>query len=267
MHRLHTILSKVIHPLRERTKFLKQHGAGARLADIAFIAIMVFTFLSLIALMWYQLRPIRTVDIKVPVATDRSTYAPGEEIGGIFFGEVFYEGEVRVLREVYCSGYKGLIDPPENARNGDFYDTQSIPRKLDGLSVNIGHLPADIPVGKNCVLQFTNVYEISTPFGTRRIEYRYYTQNFSIISQERRDLLECEASGRKDCNEPDVIIQQVPVSHGEQSTPETPQTTPEATQPTQPAQRAEPQTERPSEPVTPPQSCRINFLGIKLFCR
>lgn len=269
-NRLHTILSKIIHPLRERTKFLRKHGVGARIADIAFIAIMVFTFIALLALMWYQLRPIKTVDIKVPVATDRSSYAPGEEIGGIFFGEVFYEGEVRVLREVYCKDYKNIIVPPENARNGDFYDTQSIPRKLEGLSVNVGHLPADIPVGKNCVLQFTNVYEISTPFGTRRIEYRYYTQNFAIISQERRDLLECEASGRKDCNEPDVIIQQVPVSQHQQSTPETPQDAPqeqEAPPPQRTANNSPSQPETPAnEPVQPPRNCRVDFLFLHLFC-
>ena len=90
--------------------------------------------------------------------------------------------------------------PPEQARNGDFYDTQSVPRKIEGLSVNIGQLPKKIPVGSNCVLQFTNVYEIQTPFGIRRIEYQYYTQNFSIVTIERRQQLECEAAGRKDCN-------------------------------------------------------------------
>lgn len=164
--------------------------------------IMAFTIgvLALFALIWLQVRPIKVADIKVPVATDQASYYPGEEISGIFFGEIHYRGEVRVLREVFCKNYKNIIAPPESARNGDFYDTQSIPRTIEGLSVTIGLLPTDIPVGSNCVLQFTNVYNIPTMFGTRHVEYQYYTQNFSIVTRERRQQLECEAAGRKDCN-------------------------------------------------------------------
>jgi hypothetical protein len=40
------------------------------------------------------------------------------------------------------------------------------------------------------------VYNIQTPFGIRHEEYQYYTQNFSIITKERRDQLDCEASGK-----------------------------------------------------------------------
>lgn len=166
------------------------------------LSILAFTIgvIALIALIWLYVRPLKVADIKVPVATDQASYYPGEEISGIFFGEIYHKGEVRVLREVYCKNYKNIIVPPESARNGDFYDTQSIPRKIEGLSVTIGLLPADIPVGLNCVLQFTNVYNIPTPFGTRHVEYQYYTQNFSIVTRERRMQLECEAAGKKDCN-------------------------------------------------------------------
>ena len=127
----------------------------------------------MIALIWLYVRPIQVADIKVPVATDQASYYPGEEISGIFFGEIYYKGEVRVLREVFCKNYHDVIVPPPSAQNGDYYDTQSIPRKIEGLSVNIGLLPKNIPVGSNCVLQFTNVYSIQTPFGIRHLEYQY----------------------------------------------------------------------------------------------
>ena len=169
---------------------------------VNFLSILAFTMglIALLALIWVQVRPIKVADIKVPVATDQASYYPGEEISGIFFGEIYHRGEVRVLREVFCKDYKNIIAPPESARNGVFYDTQSIPRKIEGLSVTIGLLPTNIPVGSNCVLQFTNVYNIPTLFGTRHVEYQYYTQNFSIVTKDRRQQLECEASGRKNCN-------------------------------------------------------------------
>ena len=189
------------------------------------LTILAFTIgvLALFALIWVQVRPIKVADIKVPVATDQASYYPGEEISGIFFGEIYHRGDVKVLREVFCKDYKNVIAPPESARNGDFYDTQSIPRKIEGLNVTIGLLPADIPVGSNCVLQFTNVYDIQTIFGSRHVTYQYYTQNFSIVTRERRQQLECEASGRKNCNfindvSPETQNQQVPE---QQSSPDT----------------------------------------------
>lgn len=187
------------------------------------VAAFVIGVIALIALVWLYVRPIKTADIKVPVATDQASYYPGEEISGIFFGEIYHSGEVRVLREVFCKNFRDVIKPPEAARNGDFYDTQSIPRKIEGLSVNIGLLPDDIPVGSNCVLQFTNVYEIQTFFGIRRVEYQYYTQNFSIVTKERRQQLECEAAGRKDCNflsdgnQPESTAKEVEVPHPQES--------------------------------------------------
>lgn len=242
------------------------------------VAAFVIGVIALIALVWLYVRPIKVADIKVPVATDQASYYPGEEISGIFFGEIFYRGEVRVLREVFCKDYHDVIAPPESAQNGDFYDTQSIPRKIEGLSVNIGLLPKEIPVGSNCVLQFTNVYEIQTPFGIRRVEYQYYTQNFSIVTRERRQQLECEASGRKDCN---FIID---IPGGNNAAP----------QPTEPPQEQESvdsaQDTKPPQNVyydnrsttdynvnNPPAAnepapqfrevCTINFLGVKVNCR
>lgn len=189
------------------------------------LTILAFSIgvVALFALIWLYVRPIQVADIKVPVATDQASYYPGEEISGIFFGEIYYKGEVRVLREVFCKDYKNIIAPPPSAKNGDFYDTQSIPRKIEGLNVTIGMLPKDVPVGSNCVLQFTNIYTIPTPFGSRHIEYQYYTQNFSIVTKERRQQLECEASGRKDCNyindNPNQVLQEPEPSS--QSAPDT----------------------------------------------
>jgi len=242
------------------------------------IAAFTIGLIALIALVWLYVRPIKVADIKVPVATDQASYHPGEEISGIFFGEIYHKGEVRVLREVFCKDYHGIIAPPETAKNGDFYDTQSIPRRIEGLSVNIGLLPKEIPVGSNCVLQFTNVYEIQTPFGIRRIEYQYYTQNFSIVTRERRMQLDCEASGRKDCN---FLFD----SGGNNETPQENENLPQEQESVDSAQdtRAPQNVYYDNRSTTdynvnnPPAAnepapqfrevCTINFLGVKVNCR
>ncbi len=241
------------------------------------IAAFTIGVISLLALIWLYVRPIAVADIKVPVATDQASYYPGEEISGIFFGEIHYKGEVRVLREVFCKDYRGIIAPPENARNGDFIDTQSIPRKIEGLSVNIGLLPANIPVGSNCVLQFTNVYEIQTFFGIRRIEYQYYTQNFSIVTVQRRQQLECEASGRRDCNFLFDSSGNTDTSPQADQVPQ-PQESVDSAQDTQPPQNVyyDNRTTTDYNNVNPPaeqepapqlvERCRVNFI-VKFGCR
>lgn len=158
---------------------------------------------ALVALLYFNVVPVRLADIKVPVATDKSSYYAGQQVGGIFFGETFYDGNVKILREVFCANYKGIIKPPAEAADGDFFDTIAKPRKLDGATVPIGNLPDDVPVGQNCVIRFRNVYNIQTPFGVRHEEYEYYTQNFAIITKERRMQLDCEATGKstKQCEE------------------------------------------------------------------
>ena len=238
-------------------------------------ALTIFAFvaglLALIVLIWLYVRPVQLANIKVPVATDQASYAPGEGISGIFFGDTYYKGEVRVLREVFCKDYKGVIKPPKESAVGDFFATQGRPRHLEGQTVLVGNLPADIPVGLNCVLQFTNVYNIPTPFGTRHEEYQYYTQNFAIVTQERRNTLDCEASGRKDCatitqntvveQEPTVIIQSSPEtdpaptqSTNNSTTNNTTNNTTVNNPPAEPAPRYE-------------ERCTINLLGIKVNCR
>lgn len=240
------------------------------------VTVIAFTIgvIALIALVWQYLRPIQLAEIKVPVATDQPNYHPGEEISGIFFGEIYYDGEVRVLREVFCKGYKDIIEPPETARNGDFYDTQSIPRKIEGLSVNIGNLPDDIPVGLNCVLQFTNVYHIQTPFGIRHEMYQYYTQNFSIVTVERRLQLECEATGRKDC---DLLTNDQQEAATDQVDSPTTQSSPDSPEPQQPTQNTfidnptttneAPDQDTQEEAPRLEQQCTFNFLGIRINCR
>lgn len=246
------------------------------IANVVTIAAFTAGLVALIALIWLYVRPIQLADIKVPVATDQASYYPGEEISGIFFGEIYYQGEVQVLREIFCKSYKNIIVPPPSARNGDFYDTQSIPRKIEGLTVTIGHLPDDIPVGLNCVLQFTNVYRIQTPFGIRQEQYQYYTQNFAIVTKERRQQLECEAAGRKDCNFlTNADDQQKPIDdEPEQSTVQSSPDSPEPLQPT-PQQNTyntdnsttNNTTVQPQEPAPRyEERCTVDFL-VKINCR
>lgn len=240
------------------------------LFNVLTIAAFTIGVVALIALVWLQVRPVKTANIKVPVATDQASYYPGEEISGIFFGDTYYKGEVRVLREVFCKDYKGVIKPPAGAADGNFFSTIGTPRHLEGQTIIVGNLPENIPVGSNCVLQFTNVYEIPTPFGPRKLEYQYYTQNFSIVTRERRQQLECEASGRKDCNFIIDIPNKETGSSGDspavQSSPETTQS-PQTTNNTYNSNTPYNVTNPPAEPA--PQFhevCTINFLGVKVNC-
>lgn len=257
--------------------YRKNRAMLGTVTNLLTIAAFTIGVIALFTLIWLYVRPIKVADIKVPVATDQASYYPGEEISGIFFGEIYHRGEVRVLREVFCKDYHGIIAPPAEARNGDFYDTQSIPRKIEGLNVNIGLLPTDVPVGSNCVLQFTNVYEIQTPFGIRRIEYQYYTQNFSMVTRERRQQLECEASGRKDCNflSDDGARETAPQN---KEVPQ-PQESVDSAQDSQPPQNVYYDnrsttdynvTNPPAQAEPAPQFrevCTVNFLGVKVNCR
>ena len=244
--------------------------------DAVFIGIMVVAVLALAALVFYNVRPIKLADIKVPVATDKSSYYPSQAVSGIFFGETFYDGNVKILREVFCTNYKGIIKPPAESADGDFFDTIAKPREFNGNTIPIGNLPADVPIGQNCVIRFTNVYNMQTPFGIRHEEYQYYTQNFSIITKERRDQLDCEASGKstEECLNLDNSDNQNTLAPSSDNTfgggtyngggasgdtnsnnTTTNNTTNNTTTP-------------PTAPVTPPaQSCTVNLLGIKLFCQ
>lgn len=246
--------------------------------DAITIAAIIFGVFALLALVYYQARPIKLADIKVPVATDKSSYYPSQAISGIFFGETYYDGNVKILREVFCTNYQGIIKPPVEASDGNFFDTTTKPRKFNGNTIPIGTLPADVPVGQNCVIRFSNVYNIQTPFGVRHEEYQYYTQNFSIITKERRDQLDCEASGKstEECLKTDNSDNSNTLAPSSDNTfgggsysgggasgdtnsnnTTTNNTTNNTTTP--PA-------EQPAEPVTPPQQCGVDFLGLKLFC-
>lgn len=227
----------------------KQKTNTRKTVDVVFLMLMVAGFAALAALIWYQVRPLKLVDIKVPVATDKASYYPSQEVKGIFFGEIYYKGEVRILREVFCTDYKGVIKPPKEAADGDFFATQSQPTVFNGNSRTIGLLPADIPIGSNCVLKFTNVYRIQTPFGVRHETREYYTQNFAIVTRERREQLDREASiGQSVQN---TIIQQT-----QPSEPQVQVTVP---------QQAQPIT-LPDIPVNPPvqlpEECSLKLLGI-----
>lgn len=249
-----------------KTRKIDWGGIFNALAVLAFVS----AFIALIVLVWLYVRPIATANIKVPVATDQASYYPGEEISGIFFGDTYYTGEIRVLREVFCKDYKGVIKPPAESSVGNFFSTQSKPRHLEGQTIIVGNLPSNVPVGSNCVLQFTNVYEIQTPFGIRRLEYQYYTQNFSIVTKERRQQLECEASGRKDCN----FIIDIPSKETDNTT-DTPaiQSSPE-TQQSPVTNYNTYNTTTPYNPSTPPtepapryeERCTVDFI-VRINCR
>ena len=243
--------------------------------DIVTVGGVILGVFMLVALLFYNVVPIKLADIKVPVATDKSSYYPAQAVSGIFFGETYYDGNVKILREVFCTNYKGIIEPPKNAADGKFFDTIAKPRQFEGNTIPIGNLPADVPVGQNCVIRFTNVYNIQTPFGVRHEEYQYYTQNFSIITKERRDQLDCEASGKTsaECSASDNSDNANTLSpsadntfgggsfggggaSGDTNNTTTNNSTTNNTTITPPA-----------EPVQPPQSCTVNLLGIKLFCQ
>ncbi len=254
------------HNALSRYGKIKNHfrGGGFKGAIEAVLAvIIVLSFLSLVALIYYQVRPIRTADIKVPIATGQASYQAGEDVSGIFFGETFWTGEVRILREVFCKNYKGTIMPPDSNKDGDFFSTQTQPRKFEGDTIYIGNLPSDIPVGANCILRFTNVYISPTPFGDRRLEYEYYTQNFTIITPENSDIKDADnvqGQERQDqgleglTNPPRQQPTQQPNNSGGGA--QAPTTQPQVQQQSQ-----------PSEPVEPPrEECGINLLGVKLLC-
>ena len=257
--------------------------ASGKFFDVATIAAIFLALCALAALVFYNVIPVRTADIKVPVATDKSSYYPGQNVSGIFFGETYFKGEVRILREVFCKDYKATIAPPAGNAFGDFFSTQTEPRKFEGQSVYIGKLPDNIPIGLNCVLQFTNVYIVNTPFGDRTERYQYYTQNFAIISKERRDQLDCEATGKttSECQSTNNATDQDVETQSDISTPlpsdnDPPRSFNQSNTQT-PAQIAPNQTttnnttnnnttNNPPAP-RPVEVCTVNALGIKLFCR
>lgn len=213
--------------------------------DAAFLFTMTVAMLALFALIFYQLRPIPTVDIKVPVATDKAEYYAGQEVSGIFFGDVYYKGRVEILREVFCKDYRGVI---KTEKGDDIFKGISAPQHLEGTSRRIGNLPDDVPVGSNCVIQFLNTYNIETPFGNRQIVRDYYTQNFKIVDKPApAEQAEDESTeGQSDTLFP-------PREQSEQTGPVNTERPPEA---------QKPQNEPPAEPVVPPEVCSVKLLFI-----
>lgn len=276
MHRLKSLQNKGTNAAKTTYGRVAAFFASKKFGDLVnalTVAAFVTGLLALFMLIWLYVRPIQTASIKVPVATDKASYYPGQQISGIFFGEIFYKGEVRVLREVFCKNYKNIIEPPASARNGDFYDTQSTPRKLEGLLVTIGNLPENVPIGTNCVLQFTNIYNVQTPFGIRHLEYQYYTQNFAIVTKERRLQLECEATGRKDCDFLGTEAPEQPEAEQlPQSSPETPSASPNEPETIINDNRTTNNTTNNTESTTAEpaprfvERCRVDFI-IKIGCR
>ncbi len=234
--------------------------------DIITISAIMFGTLALLSLVFFYARPLKLADIKVPVATDKASYYAGQEVSGIFFGETYYKGSVLILREVFCSNYKGVIKPPSESAAGDFFATQATPRKFEGQTLRIGLLPKDVPVGSNCVIQFTNVYDIQTPFGVRHEEVQYYTQNFSITTQERRETLDSEAAQenaeqQRQLQSTDGADSSVGGGSGTNTEKNSANSQNSNSNSTSPSNQTQ------SEPVQPPVTCRVNILGfIKFGC-
>lgn len=277
MQRLRHILPKTA--AGARAWYERNHG---RFFDWLTYAGLIFGLLALLALVFYAIRPIKTAEIKVPVATDLTSYYPGQNIKGIFFGDTYYTGQVRILREVFCENYKGVIKPPAESAAGNFFASQAKPRHLEGTSVSVGALPDDVPLGKNCVMQFTNVYDIQTPFGVRHIEYQYYTQNFGIVTAQRRCELDRQAgidsgacartSGEQTGQVSAAPTQQdatqpAPTSVGSASGGRPSSSTTNTTNNYSTTVNNPPAQSEPAQPVTPPaETCTINLLGIRAFC-
>lgn len=249
----------------------EQYGPTRRTTfDIITIGGLLVGVLALLALVYFYVVPIKLADIKVPVATDKASYYAGQDIKGIFFGDIYFKGQVRILREVFCAdNYHRVIKPPAAAAVGDFFATQSTPHKLEGVTVPIGSLPDDAPLGSNCVLQFTNVYDIKTPFGTRHEEYQYYTQNFSIVTREKRQELDSGISPQTGANT-NTSTQTGDASSyvgGNGSTGSTQQ--PEQQGPTNITNNTTNNSTVNNPPVQAPadtEKCTFDALGIKLFC-
>lgn len=233
--------------------------------DAITVAAIVFGLLALVALIYYQARPIKLADIKVPVATDKASYNPSQEIGGIFFGETYYTGDVEILREVFCKDYRGVIKADGDA---DLFRTQARPQVLEGQTIRIGVLPADVPIGSNCVIQFTNIYDIQTPFGVRHETVLYYTQNFTIVSKEEREERD-ESNQQQNQIQQEQLQSAAPsgessfVGGGDDNSQNNQTTTNNTTN----NNAVPPSNQEPAEPVQPPQRCTVDLLGIKLLCR
>jgi hypothetical protein len=226
----------------------------------------------LIALIYLQVRPVQLVDIKVPVATDKAEYYPGQEVGGIFFGEVFWDGKVEIHREVYCKNYKATI---QTDAGDDIFRGVSRPIKLEGTSRVIGKLPLTVPIGENCVIQFVNTYHLNTPFGGRDIDVTYYTQNFKILTQEdfnkrQQEVQPAAEQQRQEYGEDQIrnnTDSQNPVMQEQKQAPPA-----EDSQSSLPASGEQEEAgassvvsppSAPAEPIAPPEPpCTIGLLGI-----
>lgn len=250
------------NPFRLRSKIT--NGRTRHYADNVTITTMVIATIALFGLIYYQVRPVELVDIKVPVSTTKSEYKPGDIVQGIFFGEVFYQGRVQVERDVFCAGYRERI----LSRTGEnIFSGNSRPVKLEGSVRRIGQLPDDIPIGKNCVIQFVNSYDINTPFGNRHEERTYYTQNFLVVSSDSKKS-ESDTGGTPDLFDSDGDVppngNSQPVENSESREK---QQSGETSPKTSNTNNTTPQTKTPpAEPVLPP-SCRVDVFDLlKLFC-
>ena len=239
-------ITKLLHPLKFR-KYSINRSSRLRIADRVTIIAMVIALLALGALIYYQVRPIKTLEVEVPVLIDKAEYGRGEFIKGTFFGEVTFTGPVTTSRRLVC----GNTQIPMNNSNDldSFFDAVSIPRKLNGETITIGQVPATAPVGARCLVQMINVYDINTPFGNRHVEKPYYTLSFIIKAEPEQPQVP------KEVPVPDPFLQRSRTA----PTTQAPQTTQRQTNPVvPPAQQQEP----PTIPPVQDEQCTVKLLGI-----
>lgn len=177
----------------------------ARVMEYGLAAVMVLALGLVGLLIFYQVRTIKTADIRTPVLIDRSTYYAGQTIIGTFFGEIYWTGAVQVERKVFCDGYSAYI--PDDRTGNNVFNGVSRPHKLEGVTSRIGLLPADVPIDKHCVVEFVNGYNYETPFGTRHLSITYYTQGFTVVAKpvEVSDAAPAASDG------PQVVVSSTPV--------------------------------------------------------
>lgn len=236
-------ISKILHPLKFR-RYSINRSSRLRIADRVTIGVMVIALIALGALVWYQVRPIKTLEVEVPVLIDKAEYGRGEFIKGTFFGEVTFTGPVTTSRRLVCGNTQ---IPMENSNDLDsFFDAVSIPRKLNGETITIGQVPATAPVGARCLIQMINVYDLNTPFGNRHLEKPYYTLSFIIKAEPAQPQVP------KEVPVPDPFLQ------GERTPPLTQQSPVQQTKPVPAIQQVEP----PTIPPVTTEQCAVKLLGI-----
>lgn len=169
----------------KRLKLYTQKVKGLTAIDMVTLGLVTAAFVLVLAvsISYTKARYFTPLSkIEVPVATTKDTYAPGELIEGLFFGEVRYGGEVKYVRQLVCPNYSEFI--PDINTGKLFVQGSGVPRKLEGHRSPVGYSSQNVPLDVNCTIQFRNIYCVPYLFGCVKREYAYYTQTFTFKKAE-----------------------------------------------------------------------------------